>query len=67
MCNNKHELELDYLVDKRLFGGFAPQWGTQIKTIYSIIVANRELKKLRRLLQRKRHIKIELCARLSVI
>ena len=30
-------------------------------------VANRELKKLRRLLQRKRHIKIELSARLSVL
>ena len=37
-----------------------------IKTIYSSVVANREFKEIiRRLLQRKRRIKIEVCARLS--
>ena len=30
-------------------------------------IVNREFKKLRRLLQRERHIKIELCVRLSVM
>ena len=32
-----------------------------------IYVENREFKKLRRLLQRKHHIKIELCVRLSIL
>ena len=36
-----------------------------IKTIYSTVVANREFKKIRRLLQRKRHIKIELCTQVK--
>ena len=34
---------------------------------YAHLYTNREFKKPRRLLQRKRHIKIELCVRLSVL
>ena len=49
MCNNK--LKLDYLVDKILFGDFAPQWSIKIKTIYSTVVVNVEFKKLQLLLQ----------------
>ena len=58
MCNNK--LKLDYLVDKIIFGDFAPQfWSIKIKTIYSTVVVNVEFKKLQRLLN------IELCTRLT--
>ena len=35
--------------------------------IYRVMAGNGEFKKLRRLLQRKRHIKIEFCVRLSVL
>ena len=35
-----------------------------VKTNYAVATLNREVKKLRRLPQRKRQIKIELCARL---
>jgi len=42
---------MDYLVDKILFGDFASQWSTKIKTIYSTVVAKVEFKKLQRLLQ----------------
>ena len=33
----------------------------------TLVIINREFKKLRRLLQRKRHIKVELCIRLSIL
>ena len=74
MANDKAVSEPVCLTDRRGKSGSRSQIVILLRTHWHKVTEfmaplcnNRELKKLRRQLQRKRHIKIELCVKLSLL